>query len=416
MQRDDKIEIRGAYPDELTEVADLLADRGEPADAVDMRLVAFDPDEGHASILVAVDRDRPVGKRVVATATLLRETLRVGGVDLPAAQVELVATSRSHEGRGLVRSLMDLAHSMSRERGDVVQVMIGIPFFYRQFGYVYSMRIPDTRVLDIVPSADPSIVVRAATDVDIPAMEALQLTEQQHVTVSMPHSPGCWRWLVARDGSAQWVAERDGVIVATARATPPEEGLVLGEVAGDRPGVESIVAHAHRVAQHHATAAGSATSAKVEAMDRPGTAVHSVIGPLLAPVDPLGGGHWYYARIERLAPVLDLLRPVLSSRWTAAGGARAHDVVLSSFRSHVRFRLDDDGMGAVTEGGPLQAPVSAGGSGVPPDVIAPLLLGPHGALALERLHPDVLLGRQREVMAALFPPVLSDLLTFYLPV
>ena len=400
MQRDDGILIRGARIEELDAVAALLSDRGEPADAVDLRLVADDPDEGLASVLVAVDQGR-----VVSTATLLRETITIDGVSLPAAQVEMVATEPSHEGRGLVRSLMDLAHTMSRDRGDVAQVMIGIPFFYRQFGYSYSMRIPFARELRRVPAGDPSVTVRSARPDDIEAMASLQHVEQQAVALAMPHSPGCWRWLVARDGSEQLVAEKNGNLIATARATPPEEGVVLGEVAGNQPGVEAIVAHAHRVG-------GGA----IQVMERPSTAVQKILDPLLEPVEmPDALGEWYYARIERLRPVLEMLRPVLGRRWMAAGGGE-HDVLISSFRSHVRFHLGADGMSEVIEAGALQAPVSLGGSGVPPDALGPLLFGPHGALGLEARHPDLMLGRQRKVMSVLFPPVEADLLTFYLPV
>jgi GNAT superfamily N-acetyltransferase len=400
MHRGDGIEVRGARSDELPSISALLADRGDPADALDLRLVADDPDEGLDAVIVAVDDGR-----VVCTATLLRETVVVDGVALPAGQVELVATDPSYEGRGLVRSLMDHAHERSRARGDVVQVMIGIPYFYRQFGYVYSVRIPDARAVHVVPTADPSVTVRVASADDIPAMAHLQAEQQRPVTVSMPHSPGCWRWLAAREGSQQWVAERAGEIVATARVTPPEEGLVVGEVAGERLGVESLVA-----------AACSIGGDDVQVMDRMGTPVHEVLDPLLEPMEmPDAQGHWYYARIDRPAPVLELLRPVLGRRWRDAGGGDA-EVLISSFRSHVRFRLTSEGMGEVTFGGPLQAPVSAGGSGIPPDVIAPLLFGPYGALGLEARHPDVLLGRQRDVMAVLFPPVTADLLTYYLPV
>jgi predicted N-acetyltransferase YhbS len=400
MHRDDGIEIRCVRSDELDAVATLLADRGDPADALDLRLVADDPDEGLDAVLVAVDDGR-----VVSTATLLRETVQVDGVRLPAGQVELVATEPSHEGRGLVRALMALAHERSRARGDVMQVMIGIPYFYRQFGYEYSMRIHDARALHTVPAADPSLTVRVATAADIAAMARLEDQQQRAVTVSMPHSPGCWRWLVARDGSQQWVVERDGEVVATARVTPPDEGLVVGEIAGEPRAVETLLAHAHRVG-------GDETLV----MDRRGTPVHDVLDPLLEPTE-LGdaGSEWYYARIERIAPVLELLRPVLGRRWIDAGGGE-REVLISSFRSHVRFRLTDDGMGEVTGGGPLQAPVSAGGSGVPPDVLAPLLFGPHGALGLEARHADVMLGRQRDLMAVLFPSVSADLLTYYLPV
>jgi hypothetical protein len=44
------------------------------------------------------------------------------------------------------------------------------------------------------------------------------------------------------------------------------------------------------------------------------------------------------------------------------------------------------------------------------------LFGPHGALGLEASVPDVMLGRQRDLMGSLFPPMRADLLTFYLPV
>jgi hypothetical protein len=105
---------------------------------------------------------------------------------------------------------------------------------------------------------------------------------------------------------------------------------------------------------------------------------------------------------------------VLLDRFRSAAIGGHHEVLLSSWRSHVRFSIDDDAVSAVVVGGPEQAPISKGGSGVPPDVLAPLLLGPLGAGGLEARHGDVMLGRQRELMEAMFPPLSSDLLTFYL--
>jgi hypothetical protein len=91
-------------------------------------------------------------------------------------------------------------------------------------------------------------------------------------------------------------------------------------------------------------------------------------------------------------------------------------VLLSSWRSHVRFTIGPDAMTDVDSGGPEQAPIWQGGAGVPEDQWAPLLLGPWGAAGLEVRQPDVMLGRLREVMEILFPPMTSDLMTFYLPV
>lgn len=399
----DGLHLRAAERGDLEQVAELLVARGDPADAVDLRLVVGDPDEGLTACGVVVD-----GTRVVSTATLLRETVVIEDVPIPAGQVEMVATDPAYEGRGLVRALMDWAHERSAARSDLLQVMIGIPYFYRQFGYAYAMPIPLVRpVVADGPTADPAVVVRTATPDDITAMVRLQDEAQSCAGVRVPHSPACWRWLVVRDGSSQLVAERDGQVVATCRITPPDEGVTIAELAGEPGAAGALVAHARALG-----------SGEVGVVERSGTAAFEAIRPNLAPLEgPDAIPDWFYARVDRLGPLLQHLAPVFVRRLERAGLAdRRHEVLLSSWRSHVRFSIGPDGMSEVISGGPEQGPVSKGGSGVPPDAIPALLLGPDGATGLEERLPDCWLGRQRELMSALFPPMTSDLLTFYLAV
>ena len=387
--------LRSATPADVPAAAQLLAARGDPADAVDLELVIGI--DGHDGVAVIVD-----GDCVVATLTLLDEVVHVDGVAVPAGQVELVATDPGYEGQGLARALMAWGHERSRRRGHLLQVMIGIPYFYRQFGYAYAIPMSPWRPLTRIPPAATDVVIRRATDDDIPAMRALQDLAQADADVRMNHTPACWRWLVARDGSEQWVAERGGIVVGTCRTVSPEEGAAVAELAVTADGVAAgLLAHA----------AARATG-DVAVQQR--SAVASATEPFLGL--PTNKVDWYYARIERLAPLLEHLEPALLRRLDGAGLAdRAHDVLLSSWRSHVRFRIGPEGFRLVAEGGPEQAPISKGGSGIPPDAIPPLLLGPHGAAGLEERLPDCHLGRQRDVMSALFPPQTADLLTFYLP-
>lgn len=121
-----------AMPADLDQIGALLTDRGEPEDAVDHRLVVTDADAGWSSCAVVVSGQ-------ISTVTLLDETLRLGDTEFQAGQVELVATDRAYEGRGLVRALMGWAHERSARLGQLAQVMIGIPYFYRQFGYSYAI-------------------------------------------------------------------------------------------------------------------------------------------------------------------------------------------------------------------------------------------------------------------------------------
>ena len=121
--------------------------------------------------------------------------------------------------------------------------MIGIPNFYRRFGYSYAMPMARLHTLTGAVDPPPGILVRRATEADIPVMAGLQEAEQRAAGLRMPHSEGCWRWLVARSGSEQWLAERDGTVLAVGRVLPEED--VLGELAvADPAGAVALLAGA----------------------------------------------------------------------------------------------------------------------------------------------------------------------------
>jgi hypothetical protein len=63
----------------------------------------------------------------------------------------------------------------------------------------------------------------------------------------------------------------------------------------------------------------------------------------------------------------------------------------------------------------MQAPGVAGGAGIAPDLIGPLLIGPHGIAGLAERHPDIYPGPRADLMRRSFPPLSADLLTSYLP-
>ena len=405
--------LRTARPADLDQIGALLVARGEAPDALDHRLVVEDPDLGWDACAVVVD-----GDRVVSTATLLDETLRLGDVWLPAGQVELVATEVAYEGRGLVRALMGWAHDRSAERGHLLQVMIGIPYFYRLFGYEYAIDIPPARALADRPRpaaaptspttspapAGPGVVLRTAEPRDIPALAALQDQAQSGVDVAMPHPAARWRALLAQDASTTWVVERDGVVVASARTGPPDDDVLVAETTATDPETAHALlgllvdrfGPALRIVDRTAATTGPAWAERLEAPDP--------------------RAEQYYVRLPAPDVVLDALRPVLHGRLTAAGVDRTgRDVVLSTFGRQYRMAVTGDGLGPVEVGGPLQGPGSVGGGGVAPDHLGALLFGPRGIDGLSRLRPDVYPGPDEELFTTLFPPVTADLLTYYLP-
>lgn len=396
----DGLTLREAEPADLDRIGALLSERGEPDDAIDHRLVVTDPDAGLSSCAVVVD-----GDRIVSTATLLDEEVHIGGVRLPAGQVELVATDSEYEGRGLVRALMHWAHERSAARGHVVQAMIGIPYFYRLFGYEYAIDIPQVLNVNSLPTGEGTGTLRAARPSDIPAMTALQASAQSGFDVTMPHSAACWRWLLDHESSSLWVLEHAGTVTATARTTPPGEEMLLAEAAA-----RDEVAARDLLSGVAALASGEGVRVVHRAGTVTGDAWQEFIGH-----EPQRNAEQYYIRIPDVAALLDRLRPLFWQRLTAAGIDRTgRDIVLSTFGAHHRIPVLADGLGEVVTGGPIQSPGAVQGAGIAPDHLAALLFGPHGITGLTRIRPDVY-SADEELFEVLFPPLTADVLSYYLP-
>ncbi|WP_199810280.1 MULTISPECIES: GNAT family N-acetyltransferase [unclassified Streptomyces] len=396
----DGLALRQAMPADLDQIGALLSERGEPDDAIDHRLVVTDPDAGLSACAVVVD-----GDRVVSTATLLDEEVRIGGIRLPAGQVELVATASEYEGRGLVRALMHWAHERSSERGHLLQTMIGIPYFYRLFGYEYAIDMPQALNVNALPPGGATAVLRAARPSDIPSMAALQASAQSGFDVTMPHSAACWRWLLNHESSNLWVLERADTVVATARTTPPGEEMLLAESAArDEAAAQDLLSGV----------AALAPGAPLRIVHRAGTVTGDAWQQFIAQ-EPHRSAEQYYIRIPDVAALLDRLRPLFRQRLTAAGIDRSgQDIVISTFGAHHRIPVLADGLGEVATGGAMQSPGAVGGAGVAPDHLAALLFGSHGIEGLNRIRPDVY-AADEELFHVLFPPLTGDVLSYYLP-
>lgn len=91
------------------------------------------------------------------------------------------------------------------------------------------------------------------------------------------------------------------------------------------------------------------------------------------------------------------------------------DVVISLYRSSIRFSHNGADLSAFEAAEAEPAPGARGGAGVPPDLFVTMVLGSVGVDELARRHPDFRPGKQRQLLRTLFPRLEADVASWVVP-
>jgi hypothetical protein len=367
---------------------------GEDA-AVELRS-AFDA--GHIApddFAVAV-----AGRQVVSVAGLLPMELSVGEVVLPTGQPEFIATDPAFRGRGLVRQVLDLLHHWSADRGDLVQVIGGIPFFYRQFGYSYGLCRPVEWLVPVETevAAGRDWTVRSAEPSDIPEVCVLEEEAQIGAAVRLPFLKGLWPVLLTLPHAPVLVATAGGRVEAVTRVRTGPGGPVhlQAMAARDPAAAKALIAAARAEYPARTLVIG----------ERAGLSLRQLLGAAI----PVRRRKWLYVRIADPARVLRRLWPVLDARLAASPFASASGRIdISFYRSGAAIGYRGGGIIEISATPRDHSGGSEPDVHIPPDLLPRLLFGAADVLDWEN-DPDVDLGRHRDLMAALLPVVRSDVL------
>jgi len=76
---------------------------------------------------------------IVSTICLMEQVWNIGGIDTLMGMPEIVGTHPNYRNRGLVRKQFDLMHKWSVARGHLFNTIMGIPEYYKLFGYEYAL-------------------------------------------------------------------------------------------------------------------------------------------------------------------------------------------------------------------------------------------------------------------------------------
>ncbi len=139
--------------------------------------------------------------KIVSTTCLIDQTWTYDGIPFAVGRPELVGTLPEYRRRGLVREIFNVVHALSAERGQMVQVITGIPWYYRQFGYEMCVTLDGGRFA-FVPQNIPALKkgereqyrVRPATEADIQFITRLADEAARRYLVNAVRGEAEWRY------------------------------------------------------------------------------------------------------------------------------------------------------------------------------------------------------------------------------
>ena len=176
--------------------------------------------------------------RIVASLNLIPQEWSIGGVTLKVAEMGCVATLPEHRHRGLIRRLTEEYHRHVADEGYDLSVIEGIPYFYRQFGYEYSLPLGHELKLrlDQIPDYETKSPIRIFTDND--ATEAMRLLSesQRRFYAHLIRDREVWKMQMKTGFAAgskfeAYTVEEEGTLVAYFRVGErrKERELILKE-------------------------------------------------------------------------------------------------------------------------------------------------------------------------------------------
>lgn len=219
-----------AERDAVTE-GEIIRDLGDGLVLRRARLADREPlAEFHASILLDADEEPPAARlyyfvrdlmsgehplcraedftvveetatgQIVSSMVLISQTWRYEGIPFQAGQPDIVSTAPAYRRRGLVRAQMEEVHRWSAARGELVQGITGIPWYYRQFGYEMALSLDAYRVAyrADVPrlnegEAEPFLFRPANVD-DLPFIMAMYEQSAARSVVAAVRDEAHWRF------------------------------------------------------------------------------------------------------------------------------------------------------------------------------------------------------------------------------
>ena len=182
------------------------------------------PTTSASDFTVVVDEN--ADDKIISSMNLISQVWLYEGVPISVGRPELVATDPDYRRRGLVREQFAAIHAKSAARGELVQAITGIPWYYRQFGYGMALDLGGGRDFlwdrpgNDKPVEEEAYQIRPAALADWPILQSLYEAHNRGSLLSRVRDEASWRYELAIPDPTSMYA-RHFYLVETA-VSPPQ--------------------------------------------------------------------------------------------------------------------------------------------------------------------------------------------------
>ncbi len=188
--------------------------------------------------------ENPETGEIISSMSLIDQTWTYAGVPFNVGRPELVGTRPDYRKRGLVRQQFEVIHEWSRQRGQILQAITGIPYYYRLFGYEMAMDLDGGRMAyastlpKVKAGQPPAYRLRPAVAADIPFIADCYSYNCQRDLVACLRSEALWQYELL--GKSPQNADRQELYMIESLAGEPTGFIAMVPYL-----IKSIVACSH---------------------------------------------------------------------------------------------------------------------------------------------------------------------------
>jgi hypothetical protein len=322
----------------------------------------------------------------------------------------MVVTHPDYRQRGLVRSQINRFHQMVDEQGYDLNIIQGIPYYYRQYGYAYGL---DHTPLDLLPAwrvpdrtdVEP-FAMRPATLADVESLIKLHDSSLVEHQLYVQRYPAYWRYLLQHKGYPVRMVENT------------RTGRAVGYLCLSAQG-QHLRIHENGLADD---AAGWAVLRQLKAetsgeIQVAGSSVNRLVRLVRSLGSQSPAGDQWLLRLPNIVDFLRKIAPVLERRLTQAGWTGlTTDLYINFFRHAVVLRFEEGRLQEVRSVGFVDASMGTDGGDlcIPPDAFIRLLFGYRTLDELQDAWPDIRKSASsRPLLDVLFPRLTGHILMPY---